>query len=123
MGQPDFPSSGRQSGTSGPLALIRGVAGALAGAVLGIIIFTLLIKYVGVYAMAIPGAMVGLVCGYAARKRSLVLGIICAALAAATMIFAEWWNFPFQKRDGFLQNPQTLHSVFCLLDLKNHHRF
>ena len=117
MGQPDFPSSGQQSGSSDPLALIRGVAGALAGAVLGIIIFTLLIKYVGVYAMAIPGAMVGVVCGYAARQRSLVLGIACALIACATMIFAEWWNFPFEKDESlgfFLKNLGKLSSLFWL---------
>ncbi|MCE9527267.1 MAG: hypothetical protein K8R36_14570 [Planctomycetales bacterium] len=117
MGQPEFPSSGQQSETSDPLAMIRGTAGALAGAVIGFVIFTLLIKYVGVYAMAIPGAMVGLIGGYASRKRSLVLGIVCAAIAAATMIFAEWWNFPFQKDESlgfFLQNFGQLTTRFWL---------
>jgi hypothetical protein len=117
MEKSDFPSSDRQRGTGDPLALIRGAAGALAGAVLGTVIFTLLIKYVGVYAMAIPGAMVGLICGYAARKRSLILGVICVALAAATMIFAEWWNFPFQKDESlgfFLKNLGKLSSLFWL---------
>ena len=115
--QPDFPSSGKQRGVNAPLVMIQGVAGALAGAGIGFVIFTLLIKHVGVYAMAIPGAMVGLACGYASRQRSLVLGIACALIACATMIFAEWWNFPFQKDESlgfFLKNLGKLSSLFWL---------
>jgi len=98
--------------------MVRGVGGALAGAAIGIVVFTLLVRYVGVYAMAIPGALVGLICSYAARQRSLVLGIICALIAAATMILAEWWNFPFKKPNEslgfFLQNLGQLSSLFWI---------
>lgn len=114
---PDFPSSDRKAGTSDPLVMVRGIAGALAGGVLGVVIFTLLVRYVGDYAMAIPGALVGLGGGYAARRRSLVLGILCALLAAAAMIIAEWWNFPWQKDKSlgfFLRNLGQLSTLFWI---------
>ena len=97
--------------------LLRGLGGAIVGAVLGLVAFTLLIKYVGVYAMAIPGALVGVVCSYCITRRILVLGIVCAAIAATTMIIAEWWNFPFRKNDGlgfFLQNLGQLSGLFWI---------
>ena len=113
----DSPSPNQSSPSSDPLAMVRGVGGALAGAVIGIVVFTLLVRYVGVYAMAIPGALVGLICGYVSRLRSLVLGIICAVIAAATMILGEWWNFPFKKDESlgfFLQNIGQLSSLFWI---------
>lgn len=115
--KPDLSSSDPKPGSSDPLVIVRGIGGALAGGVLGVVIFTLLVRYVGIYAMAIPGALVGLGGGYAARTRSLVLGIICVALAAVAMILAEWWNFPWQKDESlgfFLQNLHHLSTLFWL---------
>ena len=116
--KPEVSSSDQQQpGSSNLAAIVRGIAGALAGGVLGVVIFTLLVRYVGIYAMAIPGALVGLGGGYAARTRSLVLGIICVAFAAVAMIFAEWWNFPWQKDESlgfFLQNLHHLSTLFWL---------
>lgn len=113
----DSHSSKPQAVPSDPLAMVRGVGGALAGALIGTVIFTLLVRYVGIYAMAIPGALVGLMGGYAARRRSLALGIICAVIAGATMILAEWWNFPFKKDESlgfFLQNLGQLSRLFWI---------
>ncbi|MFN0022039.1 MAG: hypothetical protein ACKVP0_27640 [Pirellulaceae bacterium] len=113
----DSVTSNQSSPSSHPLAMVRGVGGALAGAVIGTVVFTLLVRYVGVYAMAIPGALVGLICSYAARQRSLVLGIMSALFAAATMIIAEWWNFPFKKDESlgfFLRNLGQLSSLFWI---------
>ena len=113
----DSTPSQPQIASSDVLNLIRGIGGALAGALLGFGIFTLLIKYAGLYAMAIPGALVGLVCSYCLQRRSLVVGIVCAGIAAATMIFAEWWNFPFKKDASlgfFVQNLGQLSGLFWL---------
>jgi hypothetical protein len=115
--KPDFPFSEPKVGSSDPLVIVRGIAGALAGGVLGVVVFTLLVRYVGVYAMAIPGALVGLGGGNAARRRSLVLGILCAALAAVAMIISEWWNFPWQKDESlgfFLRNLGQLSTLFWI---------
>lgn len=111
-------STFKPQGASGDLfTIIRGTGGALAGGVVGFGAFTLLLKYFGLYAMAIPGALVGLICGYCVNRRSLVLGVVCAGIAAANMIFAEWWNFPFKKDDSlwfFLQNLGQLSGLFWL---------
>ena len=105
-----------QPTASGDLVtLLRGAAGAIVGAAVGFGIFTLLVKYTGIYAMAVPGALVGVVCGYCIQRRSLVLGIVCAGIAAANMIFVEWWNFPFIKDESlvfFLQNLGDLKPYF-----------
>lgn len=93
----DSPATERPPGTGDPLTVIRGASGALAGGVVGFGVFTLLATYFGIYAMAIPGALVGLICGYCSGRRSLVLGVVCCGVAAATIILAEWWNFPFIK--------------------------
>ena len=113
----DFSPPKQELNSGDPFTVIRGAAGALAGAVIGFAVFTLLRKYFGLYAIAIPGALVGLICGYCTRRRSLVLGIVCAAVAAVTMIFAEWWNFPFIKDESlvfFLQNLGDLKARFWL---------
>ena len=110
---PDSPANGRQPGSGDPLAVIRGIG----GAVIGFGVFTLLATYFGLYAIALPGALVGLICGYCTQRRSPVLGIVCAGIAAATMILAEWWNFPLIKDKSlgfFLQNLRDLHALFWL---------
>ena len=38
----------------------------------------------------IPGLLVGLGAGWAARQRSQILGIVCALGGLALMIVAEW---------------------------------
>ena len=115
MGIPDFPTSDRRTANGHLLTVILGFGGAILGASLGFTFFTLLIKYVGIYAMAVPGLLVGLGCGFCLPRRSLILGIVCAIIAAATMIFAEWWNFPFLKDESlgfFLQNLGELSRLF-----------
>jgi len=113
----DSSTSKPQVQTSDLLIVLRGVGGALAGALAGIAIFTLLLDYTGIYAMAIPGALVGVVCGLCINRRSLLLGVICGGIAAANMILAEWWNFPFKKDESlwfFLQNLSQLSGLFWL---------
>ena len=89
---------------------ILGIVGALAGAVLGCAAFWLLMK-IGLYAMVVPGAMIGLGCGAQAGGRSIGLGIFAAVFALAFALFVEWYFFPFVA-DGsfeyFLQNLSDL---------------
>ena len=51
----------------------------------------------GLYGMMIPGALLGLGAGLAARGRSLSLGVLCAVGAMALAFVAEWMMFPFVK--------------------------
>src|SRR4051812_30729918 len=57
-------------------ALARGIGGAVLGAVAGFAAFTLLAKLVGVYAIAVPGLLVGLVAGFFSQRRSIAVGVV-----------------------------------------------
>ena len=66
-----------------------GVAGAIAGSLLGYFAFFLLVRQ-GFYAMVLPGTLVGLGCGLLSGIKSHVLGIASGLLAALLGIFTEW---------------------------------
>ena len=80
--------------------LVRASAGALAGAIIGYAMFVWLAQQ-GFYALAIPGAALGLGCGLSTRRRSLGTGLACGVLAILLGVFTEWRFFPFVK-DGSL---------------------
>ena len=94
-----------------------GIAGALAGAVIGHFAF-LWIARQGFYALALPGAVMGWGCGFLAKSRSLPLAVLCGALALAVGIFSEWRFAPFIK-DGsfgyFVTHLQDLRPVTLLM--------
>lgn len=73
-----------------------GVVGAALGAVLGYFGF-LWIAQQGFYALALPGALMGLGCGLLARRRSMPLAVACGLLAVIVGLFCEWRFAPFTK--------------------------
>jgi hypothetical protein len=77
------------------LILLRGIGGAIAGGVAGYFLFVLLLRN-GLYSSMIPGALMGLGAGLAARGRSPVLGILCAVVAIPLAIVGEWSVMPFR---------------------------
>src|SRR5688572_27483519 len=87
--------------SSGIAVLLRGLAGAIVGGAIGFFVFRLLVRQ-GLYGMMIPGALLGLGAGVAARGKSIPLGIACALTAIALAICAEWSVFPF-KNDPSLE--------------------
>ena len=76
-----------------------GIFGALLGAVVSFFLFQFLTRR-GLYFIVLPGALVGLGCGFAARSRLLVLGIIAVAVAIPTAIFCEWKSDAYLCDDG-----------------------
>ncbi|MEQ9410837.1 MAG: hypothetical protein RIK87_24205 [Fuerstiella sp.] len=89
------------------------LAGAVCGAVLGFLAFSMLLK-IGFYGMVLPGAMVGLGCGAQARGRSNVLGVVAAVMAIALSLWIEWHFFPFNADDSlgyFLRNVGDLKTA------------
>ena len=76
-----------------------GIFGALLGAVVGFFVFQFLARR-GLYFIVLPGALVGLGCGFAARSRLLVLGIIAVAVAIPTAIVCEWRTDRYFCDDG-----------------------
>jgi len=71
------------------------LAGAVVGGVLGFALFQWILSY-GLYALILPGAMVGLGAGLFAH-RSLWLAIGCGVLALALGVVTEWHAMPFVK--------------------------
>src|SRR6266480_4027717 len=78
----DATTSDRARRSPDLLLLARGIAGAVLGAVAGFMAFTLLVKFFGVYAIAVPGLLVGFAAATFSQRRSLTLGVICVALAS-----------------------------------------
>lgn len=71
------------------VAHVRGLLGLLVGGVAGYYLFQWLISQ-GFYALAIPGAVMGLACGYASRIYSPVLAGACGVSAVLLSAFCEW---------------------------------
>jgi len=69
------------------------LAGAVAGGVLGYFVFVWL-AHQGLYALAVPGGLVGLGAAFF-RNKSLPVAIGCGMLALAVGLFSEWKFAPF----------------------------
>ena len=84
------------AGSNWPLGLL----GAIGGGVLGYFAFFFLVGQ-DLYAMVLPGALVGLGCGLLSGGRSTALGVVCAVLAVWLGLFVEWRFAPFKADDSF----------------------
>ena len=78
------------------LSTLLGLLGAAAGGLLGWWLFFLIARQ-GFYAVALPGALLGLGCGWLSRRKSTVLGVVCAAAGLVLGVLAEWRFAPFLK--------------------------
>jgi hypothetical protein len=73
---------------------------ALAGGVLGYFAF-LWIARQGLYAIALPGVLIGLAGGGLVKQRSSLFASVCAALALIAGIVSEWRFSPFVADNSF----------------------
>lgn len=99
------------------IPLLRGVAGAIVGAVAGVLLFNLAYSY-GIYMLALPGAIIGLACGFASRIRSIPLGVLCGIAALAVGLYVEWTTLveiPFAEYLGRLGELQTVSKIMLAL--------
>jgi hypothetical protein len=71
---------------------------ALLGGVVGYFGFLVLLNY-GLYALALPGGLIGLVSGIV-QTRSRIVPAVCALLAIVAGLFAEHRNAPFVADGG-----------------------
>ena len=107
----DQPTAGVAiSAGNQPLVILRGMLGAAIGGAIGYFAFCWLAKS-GLYGMIIPGALVGLGAGLAARGRSITLGLIAAIAALALSLIAEWSLFPFVRDGSFLYFVMHIHAL------------
>ncbi len=90
--------------------LVLGVVGAIVGGCVGGVLFVLAMQQ-GFYMLALPGAAIGLSCGYLSKIRSLPLGIFCAVFAAGLGIWLEWSQRPFKSDDSFSYFVSHLHQL------------
>jgi hypothetical protein len=93
-----------------PLILMRGLAGAAIGAAAGWFAFGWLFN-AGFYALALPGALVGLFCGVISGGASLINAIGCAIIAAVLSIVLEWKHRPFIADESFGYFITHLHEL------------
>ena len=92
------------------ITLAKGIAGAAMGGTLGFAAFILAAQQ-GLYALAVPGALLGLGCGLASRTRSQILGLVCAFAAIPLTLIAEWKFAPFIADDSFIYLVTHLHQL------------
>lgn len=78
----------------------KAIAGAIGGAVIGYIGFSLMMK-MGLYALVLPGAMIGLGCGAQSGAHSWPLAIFAGLAALCLTVFIEWHFFPFVADESF----------------------
>jgi hypothetical protein len=71
------------------MVLARGLAGAIVGGILGYALFWICFR-AGLVGYMIPGVVLGLCAGWAARSKSQMLGVICAFLAIGLTLFTAW---------------------------------
>jgi hypothetical protein len=73
-----------------------GLIGAVLGGLLGYFAFCWILNE-GLYALALPGTLLGAGCGLMARHTSVLRGMLCGVAAVALGLYAEWDQFPFEK--------------------------
>ena len=95
------------------VSAVLGVAGGMVGGVVGYYLFGLLVS-VGLYALLLPGALLGWGSGLAARQRSVARGVLCAVAALGLGLYCDWSFFPFaadQSPGYFLTHLGDLDNV------------
>ncbi len=75
------------------------LVGAIVGGLVGHFAFLWILKQ-GLYAMVLPGGLLGLGAGWT-RNTSRGLAITCGVMALGLGLFSEWKAFPFNADDSF----------------------
>lgn len=99
------------------MRLVLGIVGAVFGAALGWLIFDWLLGN-AMYAMILPGALIGVGASLGSRSQNMPLGIICGITALALGIFLEWKYLPFAADESlqfFLTNLFQVDPVHLIM--------
>ena len=81
-------------------SILPGLLGAGLGGFAGYFAFGWL-AHQGLYAVALPGAFLGLGCGWFVKQRSVLLSVVCAVAALGLGVFSEWSYMPFIADGSF----------------------
>jgi hypothetical protein len=79
---------------------LHSLIGAVAGGLLGDFAFGWILNQ-GFYALALPGAAIGIGCGLLSTTKSLVRGILCGIAGTALGFYSEWSRFPMKVDPDF----------------------
>src|SRR5271157_4934462 len=98
---------------------LLGLAGAVGGGIAGFFIFYGLCT-VRLYALVVPGAVLGLAAGALLKERMPLFGVLCAALALLLGFFCHWWmRIPSDGEEpGFcylLAHPSHITPIFLVM--------
>jgi multisubunit Na+/H+ antiporter MnhB subunit len=92
------------------LGTFLGLLGGAAGGLVGWWLFFLIVRQ-GFYAIALPGALLGLGCGCLSGRKSNVLAGICGVAGLVLGLLAEWRFAPFIKDRSLLFFLKHLHEL------------
>ena len=116
MDEKDYSEAGRAirntMRVSTPMAWIRGLIGAAAGAAMGCFAYFQLLNH-GLDSLAIPGALTGLGFGLLSKRSFLSAGFVCAVLGLLVMLWCEWQSllkFKGENLEGFIKAIPNLNS-------------
>jgi len=90
----------RQVGRARMLGTTLGILGGAAGGAAGYFLFFWVVRQ-GIYAIILPGALMGIGCGLLSGRQSLYLGVACALSGLALGVFTEWRFAPFAADRSF----------------------
>lgn len=101
-----------------PWTVALGLLGAAVGGCLGYFAFFWITRQ-GFYALLVPPALLGLIAGLCARRKSTPLGLMCGILGLALGLFTEWRFAPFSADDSLAYFITHIHDLkpftLCLL--------
>jgi len=92
------------------LSWVKGIVGAFLGAIVGWFIYGWAYSQ-GFYALALPGALVGLGFGALSRRSMIAGGVFCAVVAFVLMVLCEWNTSPFSADDSLGYFVTHLHQL------------
>ena len=92
------------------VGILLGVVGAVVGGIVGYYAYVWMLGY-GLYAIILPGTLVGLGFGLFSRQKCVLCGIACGVVGVALGIFSEWRIFPLIEDDSFAFFVTHLHQL------------
>ncbi len=89
---------------------LLGIVAGIIGGALGYFAFFLMARQ-GLYAVVLPGALLGLGCGFLSGIKSNALGVACGLLALLLGFFTEWRFAPFIDDGSFAYFITHVHNL------------
>ena len=89
---------------------LLGIVGGIVGGAIGYFAFFLIARQ-GLYAIVLPGALLGLGCGRLSGIQSNALGVVCGLVALLLGFFTEWRFFPFIVDGSFAYFITHVHNL------------